>query len=104
MEGNQIIDMLMASLSYLMKNHLEQRTVARQDRQFLNAQKIDEHEAEIKKNQKCVCLSCGKLRKKQTAENSQEKPLPRHALKYPEYRTVAEAGTTHCDDVTALVA
>lgn len=32
-----------------MKDHPEQRAGARQDRQFLNAQKIGEHEAEIER-------------------------------------------------------
>lgn len=38
-----------ASLADLMKERPEQRAEARQDRQFLNAQKIGEHEAEIEK-------------------------------------------------------
>ena len=49
MARNQLIDMATASLSDLMKDRPEQRTEARQDRQFLNAQKIGEHEAEIER-------------------------------------------------------
>ena len=49
MARNQLIDIATASLSDLMKERPEQRAEARQDRQFLNAQKIGEHEAEIEK-------------------------------------------------------
>ena len=49
MARNQLIDMATASLPDLMKDHPEQRAGARQDRQFLNAQKIGEHEAEIER-------------------------------------------------------
>ena len=40
MARNQLIDMATASLSDLMNDHPEHRAGARQDRQFLNAQKI----------------------------------------------------------------
>lgn len=46
---NQIIEMATASLSDLMKEHPEHRAEAMQDLQFLSAQKIGEHEAEIEK-------------------------------------------------------
>ncbi|WP_302953202.1 helix-turn-helix domain-containing protein [[Clostridium] scindens] len=49
MARNQLIDMATASLSDLMKDRPEYRTEARQDIQFMNAQKIGEHEAEIEK-------------------------------------------------------
>ena len=41
--------MASASLPDLMKEHPEHRTEARQDIQFMNAQKMGEHEAEIEK-------------------------------------------------------
>ena len=49
MARNQLIDMATASLSDLMKEHPEHRAEAKQDLQFLNAQKMGEHEAEIEK-------------------------------------------------------
>ena len=49
MARNQLIDMATASLSDLTKEHPEHRAEARQDLQFLNAQKLGEHEAEIEK-------------------------------------------------------
>lgn len=49
MERNQLIEMATASLSDLMKDQPERRAEVRQDLQFLNAQKLGEHEAEIEK-------------------------------------------------------
>ena len=49
MARNQIIEMATASLSDLMKGHPEHRAEAKQDLQFLNAQKMGEHEAELEK-------------------------------------------------------
>ena len=49
MARNQLIDMATASLSDLMKEHPEHWAEAKQDLQFLNAQKVGEHEAEIEK-------------------------------------------------------
>ena len=49
MARNQLIEMATASLSDLMKEHPEHRAEAKQDLQFLNVQKMGEHEAEIEK-------------------------------------------------------
>ena len=49
MARNQLIEIATASLSDLMKEHPEHRAKAKQDLQFLNAQKMGEHEAEIEK-------------------------------------------------------
>lgn len=49
MACNQLIKLITASLSDLLKGHPEHRSEARQDLQFLNVQKISEHEAEIEK-------------------------------------------------------
>ena len=49
MARNQLIEMATASLSDLMKGHPEHRAEAKHDLQFLNAQKMGEHEAEIEK-------------------------------------------------------
>lgn len=46
---NQIIDFATAPLSYIMKNRPENRAEARHDMQFLNAQKLGVHEAEMEK-------------------------------------------------------
>ena len=49
MARNQLIEMATASLSDLMKGHPEHRAEAKQNLQFLNAQKLGEHEAELEK-------------------------------------------------------
>ena len=49
MTRDQLIEMATASLSDLMKERLENRVEAREDLQFLNAQKLGDHEAEIEK-------------------------------------------------------
>lgn len=49
MARNQLIDLATASLSDLMKEYPEHRAEAKQNLQFLNAQKVGEHEAEIEK-------------------------------------------------------
>ena len=49
MARNQLIEMATTSLSDFMKEHPEHRVQARQDLQFLNAQKLGDHEAEIEK-------------------------------------------------------
>ena len=49
MARNQLIEMATVSLSDLMKGHPEHRAEAKQDLQFLNAQKLGEHEAELEK-------------------------------------------------------
>ena len=73
MARNQLIEMATASLSDLMKEHPEHRAEAKQDLQFLNAQKMGEHEAEIEKSKMCSLLSCGTLRKTLITENSRGK-------------------------------
>ena len=49
MARNKVIEMATSSLSDLMKDRPEYRAEARQDIQFMNAQKLGEHEAEIEK-------------------------------------------------------
>ena len=46
---NQIIDMATASLSDFAKDHPDKRAEVREDLQFIGAQKLGEHEAEIEK-------------------------------------------------------
>ncbi len=49
MARNQMIDLATASISDFMKHNPEHRSEARQEMQFLSAQKIGEHEAEMEK-------------------------------------------------------
>ena len=49
MTRNQIIDMATASLSDFVKEHPDKRAEVREDLQFISAQKLGEHEAEIEK-------------------------------------------------------
>ena len=49
MARNQIIDMATASLSDFVKDHPDKRAEVREDLQFMSAQKLGKHEAEIKK-------------------------------------------------------
>lgn len=49
MARNKVIEMATSSLSDLMKDRPEYRAEARQGIQFMNAQKLGEHEAEIEK-------------------------------------------------------
>lgn len=49
MARNQIIDMATASLSDFVKDHPDKRAEVKEDLQFMSAQKLGEHEAEIEK-------------------------------------------------------
>ena len=49
MARNQIIDMATASLSDFVKDHPDKRAEVREDLQFMSAQKLGKHEAEIEK-------------------------------------------------------
>ena len=49
MARNQIIDMATASLSDFVKDHPDKRAEVREDIQFMSAQKLGKHEAEIEK-------------------------------------------------------
>ena len=73
MARNQLIEMVTASLSDLMKEHPEQRVEVRQDLQFLNAQNWVSTKLRLRKSKMCSLLSCGILRKTLTTGNSREK-------------------------------
>lgn len=73
MAQNQLIEMATASLSDLMKGHPEHRAEARQELQFLNAQKMVEHEAEIEKIKNVFLAILWDIKKTLTTENSREK-------------------------------
>lgn len=105
MARNQLIEMATVSLSDLMKGHPEHRAEAKQDLQFLNAQKMSEHEAEIEKI-KSVFLAI--LRDiKSDIDNGEQPGEPVTAAML---QTMQEAmkgqkqGPLSIDDVTAMIA
>ena len=63
MARNQIIDMATASLSDFVKEHPDKRAEAREDIQFMNAQKLGEHEAEIEKIKSIFLASLRDIKK-----------------------------------------
>jgi len=105
MARNQLIDMATASLSDLMKDRPEYRTEARQDIQFMNAQKMGEHEAEIEKI-KNVFLSILRDIKKDIDNGEQ----PGEAVTAAMFQTIRGALVEQkqkpisLDDVTAMIA
>lgn len=105
MARNQLIDMATASLSDLMKEHPEHRAEARQDLQFLNAQKLGNHEAEIEKI-KSVFLSI--LRDiKSDIDNGEQPGEPVTAAMLQTMQEAMkgqEQEPLTMDDVTAMIA
>ena len=105
MARNQLIEMATASLSDLMKEHPEHRAEARQDLQFLNAQKMVDHEAEIEKI-KNVFLAILRDIKKEMDSGEQ----PGETITAAMFQTMQEAMKNHqqeplsMDDVTAMIA
>ena len=105
MARNQLIEMATASLSDLMKEHPEHRAEARQDLQFLNAQKMGDHEAEIEKI-KNVFLTILRDIKKEMDSSEQ----PGETITATMFQTMQEAMKNHqqeplsMDDVTAMIA
>ena len=95
----------MASLSDLMKEHPEHRAEARQDLQFLNAQKMGEHEAEIEKI-KNVFLAILRDIKKDMDSGEQ----PGETVTAAMFQTMQEIMKDHqqellsMDDVAAMIA
>ena len=105
MARNQLIEMVTASLSDLMKEYPEHRAEARQDLQFLNAQKMGDHEAEIEKI-KNVFLTILRDIKKEMDSGEQ----PGETITAAMFQTMQEAMKNHqqeplsMDDVTAMIA
>ena len=105
MARNHLIEMATASLSDLMKEHPEHRAEARQDLQFLNAQKMGDHEAEIEKI-KNVFLTILRDIKKEMDSSEQ----PGETITATMFQTMQEAMKNHqqeplsMDDVTAMIA
>lgn len=105
MARNQLIELATASLSDLMKEHPEHRAEARQDLQFLNAQKMGEHEAEIEKIKK-VFLAILRDIKKDMDSGEQ----PGETVTVAMFQTMQEIMKDHqqellsMDDVAAMIA
>lgn len=105
MARNQLIELATASLSDLMKNYPERREEARQDLQFLNTQKIGDHEAEIEKI-KNIFLSILRDIKKEMDSGEQ----PGETITAAMFQTMQEAMKDRqqeplsMDDVTAMIA
>ena len=104
MARNKLIEMVTASLSDLMKTHPEYRAEAKQDLQFLNAQKLGEHEAEIEKI-KSVFIAI--LRDIKNDMDSGEQPgesVTADMLQSIKNAVIEQKQELHTvDDVTALV-
>lgn len=105
MARNQVIEIATASLADLMKDRPEYRTEARQDIQFMNVQKLGEHEAEIEKI-KNVFMSI--LRDiKGDIDNGEPLEEPVTAVMFQNIQNAAQEQKQELhtiDDVTALVA
>lgn len=105
MARNQLIEMATASLSDLMKEHPEHRAEAKQDLQFLNAQKLGEHEAELEKI-KNVFLAILRDIKKDMDSGEQPGEVATAAMLQTMRATLAEQQQepVTMDDVAGMVA
>ena len=105
MARNQLIEMATASLSDLMKEHPEHRAEAKQDLQFLNAQKLGEHEAELEKI-KNVFLAILRDIKKDMDSGEQPGEVATAAMLQTMRTTLAEQQQepVTMDDVAGMVA
>ena len=105
MARNQLIEMATASLSDLMKEHPEHRAEAKQDLQFLNAQKLGEHEAELEKIKKVFLAILRDIKK--DMDNGEKPGEAVTAAMFQNIQTAAQEQKQELhtiDDVTALVA
>lgn len=105
MARNQFIEMETSSLHDLMKGHLEHKAEAKQDIQFLNAQKLGEHEVEIEKI-KNVFLSILRDIKKDMDNGEHPRKAVTTAIFQAMQDTLAEQkqNLISVDDVTAMIA
>ncbi|HJC25429.1 MAG TPA: helix-turn-helix domain-containing protein [Candidatus Eisenbergiella merdavium] len=105
MARNQLIEMATASLSDLMKEHPEHRAAAKQDLQFLNAQKLGEHEAELEKI-KNVFLAILRDIKKDMGSGEQPGEVATAAMLQTMRDTLAEQQQepVTMDDVAGMIA
>ena len=105
MARNQLIEMATASLSDLMKEHPEHRAEAKQDLQFLNAQKLGEHEAELEKIKNVFLAILRDIKK--DMDNGEKPGEAVTAAMFQNIQTAAQEQKQELhtiDDVTALVA
>ena len=105
MARNQLIDMATASLSDLMKEYPEHRAEAKQDLQFLNAQKLGEHEAELEKIKNVFLAILRDIKK--DMDNGEKPGEAVTAAMFQNIQTAAQEQKQELhtiDDVTALVA
>ena len=104
MARNQLIEMATASLSDLMKENPEHRAEAKQDLQFLNAQKLGEHEAEIEKIKNVFLAILRDIKK--DIDNGEQPGETVTAAMFQNIQTAAQEQKQELhtiDDVTALV-
>jgi hypothetical protein len=104
MARNRLIELATVSLSDLMKEHPEHRAEAKQDLQFLNAQKMGEHEAEIEKIKNVFLAILRDIKK--DMDNGEQ---PGEAVTAAMFQTMQETMKDHqqeplsMDDVTAMI-
>ncbi len=102
---SQLIEIATASLSDLMKEHPEHRAEAKQDLQFLNAQKMGEHEAEIEKIKNVFLAILRDIKK--DIDNGEQPGETVTAAMFQAMRdalTEQKQNTISLDDVTAMIA
>ena len=101
---NRLIELATVSLSDLMKEHPEHRAEAKQDLQFLNAQKMGEHEAEIEKIKNVFLAILRDIKK--DMDNGEQ---PGEAVTAAMFQTMQETMKDHqqeplsMDDVTVMI-
>ena len=105
MARNKVIEMATASLSDLMKDRPEYRAEARQDIQFMNAQKMGEHEAEIEKIKNVFMSILRDIKGNIDSGEPPEEPVTAAMFQNIQNAAQEQKQELHTiDDVTALVA
>ena len=105
MARNKVIEMATASLSDLMKDRSEYRAEARQDIQFMNAQKLGEHEAEIEKIKNVFMSILRDIKGDIDSGEPPEEPVTAAMFQSIQSAAMERKQELHTiDDVTALVA
>ena len=101
---NQIIDMATASLSDFVKDHPDKRAEVREDLQFMSAQKLGEHEADIEKI-KSIFLSILRDIKKDIDSGKQPEKTATAAMLQGVQDEIKERSQEHLskDDVADIV-
>jgi len=104
MARNQIIDMATASLSDFVKEHPDKRAAVREDLQFMSAQKLGKHEAEIEKI-KSIFLSILRDIKKDIDSGKQPEKTATAAMLQGVQDEIRERSQEHLskDDVADIV-